>query len=165
MDNGTVFCLKLLEAMLEKGRIRRYYRAAYRPGENAIVEWYRGIHHCESHSWKRRDLTCRSNFLVKHGTQSRTERRDSAAKVYFYLWVEAPEKYIPGNQWEGATQNRDRWRGLGETTKHTVYNAVGERGDNWNVIVKQFNYEWDTKTYSRCKVRGPCKGQVWECWT
>ena len=38
MDNGTVFHSDILKALFEKWNIRRYYRAAYRPEGNGIVE-------------------------------------------------------------------------------------------------------------------------------
>ena len=38
MDNGTVFCSEIFQTMLKKWKIRSYYRAAYRPGGNGIVE-------------------------------------------------------------------------------------------------------------------------------
>ena len=38
MDNGTVFRSEIFQMMLKKWKIRSYYRAAYRPGGNGIVE-------------------------------------------------------------------------------------------------------------------------------
>ena len=38
MDNGTVFHSEIFHTMLKKWKIRSYYRAAYRPGGNGIVE-------------------------------------------------------------------------------------------------------------------------------
>ena len=38
MDNGTVFCSEIFKTMLKKWKIRSYYRTAYRPGGNGIVE-------------------------------------------------------------------------------------------------------------------------------
>ena len=38
MDDGTVFCSEIFQALLKKWKIRSYYRAAYRPGGNGIVE-------------------------------------------------------------------------------------------------------------------------------
>ena len=38
MDNGTVFHSEILWKMLDKWNIRQYYRAAYRPSGNGIVE-------------------------------------------------------------------------------------------------------------------------------
>lgn len=38
MDNGTVFRSEIFQTMLKKWKIKSYYRAAYRPGGNGIVE-------------------------------------------------------------------------------------------------------------------------------
>ena len=38
MDNGTVFGSEIFQTMLKKWKIRSYYRVAYRPGGNGIVE-------------------------------------------------------------------------------------------------------------------------------
>ena len=38
MDNSTAFRSELLERMLDKWNVRRFFRAAYRPGGNGIVE-------------------------------------------------------------------------------------------------------------------------------
>lgn len=38
MDNSTAFCSELFQVMLEKWNIQKYYKAAYRPGRNEIVE-------------------------------------------------------------------------------------------------------------------------------
>ena len=38
MDNGAAFRLQALKDMLDKWNVRRYFRAAYRPSGDGIVE-------------------------------------------------------------------------------------------------------------------------------
>ena len=56
MDNGTVFRSEIFQMMLKKWKIRSYYRAAYTPGKNGIVE---------RHHWTVKAIAERGGYHLK----------------------------------------------------------------------------------------------------
>ena len=119
MDNGTVFRSEIFQTMLKKWKLRSYYRAAYRPGGNGIVE----RHHrtvkaiVERGGISPEEATFWYNMAPKVGQRDDTVPHRS---VFNYEWRH-PRGRSQEIDEQGPTRNQI------ETTEHTMYDAMGKR--------------------------------------
>ncbi|XP_076031925.1 uncharacterized protein LOC143019828 [Oratosquilla oratoria] len=101
MDNGTVFRSKALKGTLDKWNTRRFFRAAYRPSGNGIVERHHRI--IKSMAEMARILPTEAVFLYNMSPRSGQDDRSVPQKAVFkYDWLhplKGPEP--PANAEEG----------------------------------------------------------------
>ena len=83
MDNGTVFRSEIFQTMLKKWKIRSYYRAAYRPRGNGIVERHHRTVKAERGGISPEDATFWYNMAPKVGQRDDTVSHRS---VFNYEW-------------------------------------------------------------------------------